>query len=779
MRKQVRFSKLTKNLLIITYYAFTFSLFFTKVNVILMATLLSFPVLHFAVNQGLREGLTAAITSSALVVIANRIFKRADLWQVSLAILAYFLFAVLVGRAKELFNRQNRALKEMEEKYKDLYEKFKAYLDLAPVVILGFDLNGKVVLANRKACELLGCDMDEIVGKNWIENFLPDRIKDEVRDVFEKIKNGELKPVEVYENPIVNKKNEERLILWHNGYLKDENGHIQAIISAGLDVTEKRQLENELQEQLSVFKTLTDILEHLIKSDLNVKERATMIARACVELFGAHSAWVGYAAPDESVRVMGKYPEDDPSLKNIIARWDDSPYGRGAAGRSIKSGNLVLIEDTLTDSTYEVWRGKAKLFGIRTVAAFPLVNAKRVYGTLVVRSDKSGFFNEKRIQALQLLASAAASALENAQLFEDLQRSFEKLSTLQMIDKVILFSNDLTQVLREILDQVVRALNVDSAFLALYNTKDRKFEQVAKKGFKTNVLEETLNDLVAGFLDADGEKNLKERDLPNEPSRKKILQEEKFQWYHSTVLLLENRPLCCLFEVYRSDVFEPDREWLDFFTAIVNQIKIAIERILLLRDLQEANTKLLKAYDETIEALARAIDMRDAETYGHSERVANLTVQIAKAMGIEKEQLIHIRRGALLHDIGKLAIPDRILLKPGKLDEEEWKIMKMHPLYAQEMLSKIEYLKSALDIPLYHHERWDGNGYPFGLKGEEIPLSARIFAVVDVYDALTSDRPYRKAWTKQEAIEYIKNQSGRQFDPKVVEVFLKILEQGA
>ncbi|AJC73624.1 phosphohydrolase [Pseudothermotoga hypogea DSM 11164 = NBRC 106472] len=206
---------------------------------------------------------------------------------------------------------------------------------------------------------------------------------------------------------------------------------------------------------------------------------------------------------------------------------------------------------------------------------------------------------------------------------------------------------------------------------------------------------------------------------------------------------------------------------------------MAIERILLLRDLQEANTKLLKAYDETIEALARAIDMRDAETYGHSERVANLTVQIAKAMGIEKEQLIHIRRGALLHDIGKLAIPDRILLKPGKLDEEEWKIMKMHPLYAQEMLSKIEYLKSALDIPLYHHERWDGNGYPFGLKGEEIPLSARIFAVVDVYDALTSDRPYRKAWTKQEAIEYIKNQSGRQFDPKVVEVFLKILEQGA
>lgn len=154
-------------------------------------------------------------------------------------------------------------------------------------------------------------------------------------------------------------------------------------------------------------------------------------------------------------------------------------------------------------------------------------------------------------------------------------------------------------------------------------------------------------------------------------------------------------------------------------------------------------------------------------------------MKIAKALGVEEEKLIHIRRGALLHDIGKLAVPDRILLKPGKLDEEEWKIMKMHPLYAQEKLSKIEYLKPALDIPLYHHERWDGSGYPFGLKGEGIPLSARIFAVVDVYDALSSDRPYRKAWTKQEAIDYIKNESGRLFDPKVVEVLLKMLEEGA
>ncbi|WP_448523048.1 HD domain-containing phosphohydrolase [Pseudothermotoga sp.] len=777
MRKQVIFSEFAIKSLIIVYYAFTFSLFFMRVNVILVATLLAFPILHFAVSRGLRGALTPAITSSALVIVANRIFKRADLFQVGLAILVYFFFAVLVGRAKEAFDRQNRALKEMEERYRALYEKFKSYLDLAPVVILGLDLNGNVLLANKRACELLGYEEHEILGKSWVENFVPDRIRGKVRGVFEKIKNGELKPVEVYENPIISKDNEERWLLWHNGYLKDENGNIQAIMTAGLDVTEKRHLEDELQEQLSIFKSLTDILEQLIKSDLNVKERAKMVARACVELFGAHSAWVGYAAPDKNVKVMGKYPEDDPSLENLVARWDDSPYGRGAAGRSIKNGKHVLIEDTLGDERHEAWREKAKLFGIRTVAAFPLVNPKGVYGTLVVRSDKPGFFNEKKIQALQLLANAAASALENAQLFEDLQKNFERISTLQGVDRIILSSTDLNDVLEGILEKIVRSLNVDAGFLALYDKKGQRFEHFAKHGFKTNTLGEMLKHFEENFCDTStSEKPFEVGSSHYHSLRKGLMQEEKFHWYRGLTVSLRNPSLCCLFEVYRNDSFEPDPDWLKFFDAIVNQIKIAIERITLLKDLQEANLKLLKAYDETIEALARAIDLRDAETYGHSERVANLTMEIAKAMGVEKEQLIHVRRGALLHDIGKLAVPDRILLKPGKLDEEEWKIMKMHPLYAQEALSKIEYLKPALDIPLYHHERWDGNGYPFGLKAEEVPLSARIFAVVDVYDALSSERSY--AWTKQEAIDYIKNESGRQFNPKVVEVFLNILEEG-
>ncbi|MGB9789162.1 MAG: HD-GYP domain-containing protein [Thermotoga caldifontis] len=209
---------------------------------------------------------------------------------------------------------------------------------------------------------------------------------------------------------------------------------------------------------------------------------------------------------------------------------------------------------------------------------------------------------------------------------------------------------------------------------------------------------------------------------------------------------------------------------------IAQQAVIAIERVFMIEKLEKANTELLKAYDETIEALVYAIDLRDEETEGHSKRVASLTVEIAKEF-MNEEELVHVYRGALLHDIGKLAVPDHILRKPGRLSDEEWKIIKMHPVYAYEMLSKIEYLKPALDIPYCHHERYDGTGYPRGLKKEEIPLAARIFAVVDVYDALTHDRPYRKAWSRQQAIEYIKEESNKQFDPKVVEVFLRVIEE--
>lgn len=192
------------------------------------------------------------------------------------------------------------------------------------------------------------------------------------------------------------------------------------------------------------------------------------------------------------------------------------------------------------------------------------------------------------------------------------------------------------------------------------------------------------------------------------------------------------------------------------------------------KNLEEAHKQLLFAYDETIQGWSRAMDLRDRETEGHSQRVTDLTIQLAQMFGIHKEQLVHIRRGALLHDMGKLGIPDSILLKPGKLDDAEWDSMRQHPQLAYDMLYPIEYLRPALDIPFCHHEKWDGTGYPRGLKADEIPLVARIFAVVDVWDALSSDRPYRQAWEKEKALEYIQEQSGKHFDPLVVKRFLEI-----
>lgn len=193
------------------------------------------------------------------------------------------------------------------------------------------------------------------------------------------------------------------------------------------------------------------------------------------------------------------------------------------------------------------------------------------------------------------------------------------------------------------------------------------------------------------------------------------------------------------------------------------------------KNLEEAHKQLLFAYDETIEGWSRAMDLRDKETEGHSQRVTQLTLKLASDFGIPKQELVHVRRGALLHDMGKLGIPDSILLKAGKLDDEEWEFMRQHPQLAYNMLFPIEYLRPAMDIPFCHHEKWDGTGYPRGLQGEQIPLAARLFAIVDVWDALTSDRPYRKAWEREKVLTYIREESGKHFDPNVVQAFFQLI----
>jgi cyclic di-GMP phosphodiesterase len=192
---------------------------------------------------------------------------------------------------------------------------------------------------------------------------------------------------------------------------------------------------------------------------------------------------------------------------------------------------------------------------------------------------------------------------------------------------------------------------------------------------------------------------------------------------------------------------------------------------------ETAFEELLNAYEDTIEGWAQALEFRDQEAIGHTKRVAEITVHMALVVGIPESEIIHIRHGALLHDVGKMAIPDTILLKPGPLLEEERDIMRKHTEYGYQWLSPIKFLQNAVDIPYCHHEKWNGSGYPRGLKGEQTPLAARIFAMVDVWDALRSERPFRKGWSFERVAEYHTSQAGGHFDPNLVPIFFREIEK--
>ncbi|RPI33753.1 MAG: HD-GYP domain-containing protein [Chloroflexota bacterium] len=250
--------------------------------------------------------------------------------------------------------------------------------------------------------------------------------------------------------------------------------------------------------------------------------------------------------------------------------------------------------------------------------------------------------------------------------------------------------------------------------------------------------------------------------------------DEHFEVYYGVPLIAKGEVLGVL-DIFHRSPFNPDVEWLEFLETLAGQLAIAIDNAVLFENLQQMNNDLALAYDTTLEGWSRALDLRDKETEGHTQRVTEMTLRLAEAMGVSDDNMVHVRRGALLHDIGKMAIPDSILLKPGPLTSDEWDVMRRHTAYAYELLSPIAYLRPSLDIPYCHHERWDGSGYPRGLKGEEIPLPARIFAVIDVWDALLSDRPYRQAWPATKATQYIREQVGKHFDPSVGKVFLNLV----
>jgi putative nucleotidyltransferase with HDIG domain len=257
-------------------------------------------------------------------------------------------------------------------------------------------------------------------------------------------------------------------------------------------------------------------------------------------------------------------------------------------------------------------------------------------------------------------------------------------------------------------------------------------------------------------------------------ARQNFMKVEQVAAYFAVPLITKGK-LKGVLEVLHRTPLTPNEEWLDFFNTLAGQAAIAIDNVQMFESLQRSTDELELAYDATIEGWSHALDMRDKETEGHTRRVTEQTVRLASLFAISQKDLVQVRWGALLHDIGKMGVPDSILLKPGPLTEEEWVVMKKHPSLAYELLAPIGFLRRALDIPYCHHEKWDGSGYPRGLKGEQIPLVARIFAVVDVWDAITSDRPYRQAWSQEKARQHIRAGAGSHFDPSVLEKFFQEL----
>ena len=379
---------------------------------------------------------------------------------------------------------------------------------------------------------------------------------------------------------------------------------------------------------------------------------------------------------------------------------------------------------------------------------------------------------------VQDISERKRSEAEIRKLNAHLESRLARIEALREIDNAITASHDRGLVLSVCLDQVLAQLKIDAADILLGDVARHTLEYAAGKGMKSGPMHRAVLPLGIGLAGkaAIERRTISVPDLRKAPDKFPhipLLNHEGFVSYHAVPLITKGVVRGVL-EVFHRSPLSPDSEWIQFLEAIATQVAIAVDNNSLFTSLQRSNNELTVAYDSTIEGWSKALDLRDRETEGHTQRVTEMAVRLARTMLVDELDIVHIRRGALLHDIGKMGVPDNILHKPGPLTHDEWTIMRKHPKYAYDWLSQVPFLGRALEIPHYHHEKWDGTGYPEKLSGTNIPMSARIFAVVDVWDALLSDRPYRLGWPEERVLGHISGLSGSHFDPHVVEAFLSL-----
>ena len=524
---------------------------------------------------------------------------------------------------------------------------------------------------------------------------------------------------------------------------------------------ERRQRERELEAIAMVSATM--------RSANTLDEILPRLLDQTLELIGTESGsiWLYDPANDGVSLVIQRSGKGGPITS-------DNP-GESIPRLLAKTGEAIISREFHSDRRIPENIRKHLSKDIGGVCV-PLNSNESVIGALCINVPLPREIATDEVRILNALAEIGGNTIQRMRLHEQTVRQLERLDALRAIDIAISSARDLKVTLNIVLSQVISQLEVDAASILLINPTSGRLEFVVGKGFYSSNIEASNTRIGEGHA---GQvvlqrRTVQVRNLNDESEkfmRRELLADEGFISYFGVPLIGKGQVKGVL-EIFHRSELNSNQEWLSFLETLSGQTAIAIDNAILFQDLQRSNFDLAMAYDATIEGWSHALDLRDKDTEGHTLRVTEMALKLARALGVEEDQLIHIRRGGLLHDIGKMAVPDNILLKPEPLTDEEWQIMRQHPQLAYDWLVGISFLKYALEIPYYHHEKWNGTGYPHGLKGELIPLSARIFAVADVWDALTNDRPYRKAWSHSKAAEYMSEKSGIYFDPEIIDVFL-------
>ncbi len=542
-----------------------------------------------------------------------------------------------------------------------------------------------------------------------------------------------------------------------------QSTHGTMIGSISRNITREKRHQHEMELIISLNKALRSAATRNQVLDVVIKE-----LKSLVEVKGAAFSTFNSASQENIIEHTWGFWEEQ--LGSV------TPMNREITEILIQKGESFTIHRSDGCSCAELsdFPIPAK---VNALAVIPLNAEDEILGAIWIASDHA--FQADDISILNILTDLAANALHRATMHEEQQRRLQHITALRTIDQTITTSLDVKSNLQILLEQVMNQLHMDAAAVLLFNPVMQTFDYAAGRGFRTQLINQSSIRLGYG---QPGRAAMEQQmiflpDLRKSDgrfTRMNLANAEAFTAYFAVPLVAKSE-IKGLLELYHRSRVTPDLEWLSFLENLSGQAAILIDNAQLYSDLQHSNMELKLAYTNTLEGWVRAMDLRDQETEGHTKRVAEMTLRLASYMGIPNERLIHIYRGSLLHDIGKMAVPDSILRKPGPLNAEELKIMRQHPVYAYELLHPISYLEPSLDIPYCHHERWDGTGYPRGLKGTDIPLPARVFSVVDVWDALRSDRPYRKAWSEEQVLKYIHLQSGKDFDPQVVDAFLELV----